>query len=131
VEGFPFVYRDRVRFRDVDSMRHVNNSVYLTYLESARIAYIDELSGAGDPVADMSMILARVEIDFRSPALYGEQIEVGVRPGRLGTKSFELESPITANGRLVAESKAVIVGYDYDRQLTIPIPEQWRRKLAA
>lgn len=131
MEGYPFVYRDRVRFRDVDSMRHVNNSVYLTYLESARIAYIDELTGTGDPVSEMSMILARVEIDFRSPALYGEEIEVGVRPGRLGTKSFELESPIHANGRLVAESKAVLVGYDYHRNETIPIPEQWRRKLAA
>ena len=131
MEGYPFVYRDRVRFRDVDSMRHVNNSVYLTDLESARIAFIDQLAGQADAVAEMSMILARVEIDFRSPAVYGEEIEVGVRPGRLGTKSFELDSPIRANGRLVAESKAVIVGYDYDRGQTIPIPEQWRRKLAA
>jgi acyl-CoA thioester hydrolase len=130
VEGYPFVYRDRVRFRDVDSLKHVNNAVYLTYLESARIAYIRQVSENDDAVGGMAMILARVEIDFRAPAVYDEEIEVGVRPSHVGTKSFHLDSPIYANGRLVAESNAVLVGYDYDRGQTIPIPEQWRRKLA-
>ena len=51
-----------VRFRDLDSMGHVNNAVYLTYLEEARIAF---LRPPGADVADM--ILARVEIDFRAP----------------------------------------------------------------
>lgn len=112
-------------------MRHVNNSVYLTYLEQARIAFIREISGVDDAIGGMSMILARIEIDFRAPAFHDEEIVVGVRPARLGTKSFDLDSTITAGGRVVAESTAVLVGYDYDRQTTIPIPEQWREKLAA
>src|SRR6266550_7903332 len=40
VEGFDFVHRETVRFRDVDSIGHVNNAVFLTYLEEARIAYL-------------------------------------------------------------------------------------------
>ena len=119
--SFPHVRRERVRFRDCDAMGHVNNAVYSTYLEQARIGVL----GGLDPY-----ILARVEIDFRAPAVYDEEIEVGVRPSHVGTKSFHLDSPIYANGRLVAESNAVLVGYDYDRGQTIPIPEQWRRKLA-
>ena len=61
------------------------------------------------------MILARTEIDFRSPVQSGEVVEVGVRPSRLGTKSFELEYELRAGGRLVAEAKSVLVGYDYER----------------
>lgn len=131
MDGYPFVYRDRVRFRDVDSMGHVNNAVYSTYLESARIAYMRELVDDPGTVTGMPMILARLEIDFRAPAEYGQEIEVGVRPGRIGNKSFELESQIHADGRLVAEAKAVGVGYDYAAATTIEIPDEWRRKLKA
>ena len=89
VDGFPFVYRDTVRFQDLDGMGHVNNAVFLTYMESARIAFLSSL-GAGDN-PQHSLILARMEVDFRSPIAFGEEVEVGVRPSRLGTKSFELE----------------------------------------
>ena len=85
VDGFPFVYRDTVRFRDLDGMGHVNNAVFLTYMESARIAFLSSL-GAGDN-PQHSLILARMEVDFRSPIAFGEEVEVGVRPSRLGTKS--------------------------------------------
>ena len=78
VDGFPFVYRDTVRFRDLDGMGHVNNAVFLTYMESARIAFLSSL-GAGDN-PQHSLILARMEVDFRSPIAFGEEVEVGVRP---------------------------------------------------
>ena len=62
VYGFPFVYRDTVRFRDLDGMGHVNNAVFLTYMESARIAFLSSL-GAGDN-PQHSLILARMEVEL-------------------------------------------------------------------
>ena len=125
MEGFPFVHRESVRFRDLDGMGHVNNAVYSTYLEQARLAWFG--SEDGPPLEDV--ILARTEIDFRSPTSLGETIEIGVRPSRLGTKSFELEYELRAGGRLVAEARSVLVGYDYDRGESVPVPERWRRRL--
>jgi acyl-CoA thioester hydrolase len=124
VDGFPFVFRENVRFRDLDGLAHVNNAVFLTYMESARIAYLSSLGAGSNPQA--SMILARMEVDFRSPVVLGETIEVGVRPSRLGTKSFELEYEVRADGRLAAEGKSVLVGYDYTRGESVEIPAQWR-----
>jgi acyl-CoA thioester hydrolase len=126
VEGFDFVHRETVRFRDVDAMGHVNNAVFLTYLEEARIAYL-LLFGAG--VAEM--ILARVEIDFRAPLRSGDEIEIGVRPSNVGTKSFELEYAVRAGGAVAAEAKTVIVSYDYESGRTVELPEAWREALAA
>jgi acyl-CoA thioester hydrolase len=126
VEGFPFVHRERVRFRDLDGMGHVNNAVFSTYLEQARLAWFGEADRL--PLADV--ILARTEIDFRSPVAVGETVEIGVRPSRLGTKSFELEYELQSGGRLVAEAKSVLVGYDYTRDESVPIPERWRRRLS-
>ena len=77
MEGDPFVYRDSVRFRDLDGMGHVNNAVFLTYMESARIAYLSALGAGDDPL--QNLILARAEVDFRSPITFGEDVEVGRR----------------------------------------------------
>ena len=121
MEGFDFVHRETVRFRDVDSIGHVNNAVFLTYLEEARIAYLLPFG------ADVTnMILARVEIDFRAPLRMGDEIEIGVRPAGVGTKSFELEYEIRSEKAVAAEAKTVIVSYDYESGRSVEVPQAWR-----
>ena len=121
--AFPHVRRERVRFRDCDALGHVNNAVYSTYLEEARL---DVLGGLRE------FILARVEIDFRAELRAGEEIEVGTRVGRLGTKSFELEHEIRAAGdRIVAEAKSVLVAYDYERGESVLLSDSLRARLEA
>ena len=119
---FPFTHRERVRFRDCDPMGHVNNAVYSTYLEQARIGVL----GGLDPY-----ILARVEIDFRAELRAGEEVEVASRCSRIGTRSFDLEHVIRADDRVVAEAKSVLVGYDYDSGRSVPITDTTKRRLAA
>ncbi len=120
MSDWPFVIRERVRFRDVDSFGHVNNAVYSTYLEQARL---DALGGLG------SVILARVEIDFRAEVNVGEDVEVRSRCTRIGTKSIELEHEIIAGGRLAAEARSVLVGFDYERRVSAPIADQLKKRL--
>ena len=126
MNGFAYVHREKVRFRDLDGLGHVNNAVFSTYLEQARLAWFGEADRM--PLADV--ILARTELDFRSPVHMGEVVEIGLRPSRLGTKSFELEYELRAGGRVVAQAKSVLVGYDYERGESIPVPERWRRRLS-
>ena len=130
MEGYPFVHRETVRFGDVDVMGHANNAVYLTYIESARVAFLLHLGAAPD-LENLGIIVARIEIDFRSPLRYGEEVDVGVRASRFGTKSFDLEHELRAGGRVVAQARAVCVGYDYETRETVPIPDSWRDRLAA
>src|SRR5439155_25987713 len=84
------VHEEQVRFRDLDPMGHVNNAVFLTYLEQARVAFFAQ-AGAATGLKDMNMIVARVEIDFKAPVRLGQEVEVSVRASRFGTKSFDLE----------------------------------------
>jgi acyl-CoA thioester hydrolase len=131
LNSFPFVFPVDVRFRDLDTQGHVNNAVYLTYVESARIAWWQEVTGR--PLAEMGMILARTEIDYRSPAAYGDRLEVGVRCASLGRSSFVLEFRVEerGSGRLVAEGRTVLVHYDYTAGRSIPIPPELRAKIRA
>jgi acyl-CoA thioester hydrolase len=127
-----FLHRETVRFRDLDPMGHVNNAVYLTWIENARIEFLRSLGAFDSPyTGEMTMILARAEIDFRSPLGFGEEVEVAVRPARLGTKSFDLTYELRSGGRVVAEARTVLVTYDYEKAAPIEIPSEWRERLAA
>ena len=77
------------------------------------------------------MILARLEIDFRSPVALGETVEISVTPTRVGTKSFDLEYVLRAGDRTVAEAKTVLVAYDYENAQSMEIPKEWKERLAA
>ena len=76
-----------------DGMAHVNNAVFSTYLEQARLAWF----GDADPQPLADVILARTEIDFRSPVQVGEIVEIGVRPAR--DRHQELRARVRASGR--------------------------------
>lgn len=125
-----FVHRERVRFRDLDPMGHVNNAVFLTYIESARFAFLKHI-GAAPTLEDMTLVVARVEIDFRAPVRLDDEVEISARVSRFGEKSFDLEHELRVGGNVVAEAKTVLVTYDYSKREPMPIPDAWREKLAA
>jgi acyl-CoA thioester hydrolase len=115
-----------VRFRDLDGLRHVNNSVFLTYLETAREVYWNRL-GLTLEMEGWGYILARVECDFRAPILYRgpeTRVRVRLRCPRLGTKSWEYEYRVEdpAGGALYAEARSVQVYSRLPAGPTEPIP---------
>jgi acyl-CoA thioester hydrolase len=132
LSGYRFVHTIDVRFRDLDAIGHVNNAVYLTYLEAARIAYWLHVTRRTGVLA-LDIILARVEIDYRSPAAFGETLDVGVRVALLKRSSFVVELLLVerGSGRLVAESRNVLVYYDYAAGRSIPIPAGIRAQILA
>ena len=120
----------RPRFRDTDAMGHINNAVYITYLEVARQVYWKRLAKIDD-YRQVPFILAHVTIDFRSEALVNEVLEIGIRCEWIRSKSFafryEIREKTTA--RLVVEATTIQVCYDYAAKRSIPLPEELRRQL--
>jgi acyl-CoA thioester hydrolase len=129
MDGYRFVHRREVEFRDLDAVGHVNNAVYLGYLETARIEYLRAVLGF-EGLGDLSLVVARIEIDFRLPALFGEELEVGARVPRVGTKSFDMEHRVQAReGGVVAEATSVLVAFDHERGEPVPVPPAWRERM--
>lgn len=132
MDGFRFVFPIDVRFRDLDLFGHVNNVVYLTYLESARLAWWMHVSGRPD-LRDVTMILARTEIDYRRPVVFGERLRVGVRCVSMRRSSFALAFRVEAesDGAVVAEARKVLVHYDYAASCSTPLPAALRARIQA
>jgi acyl-CoA thioester hydrolase len=122
----------QVRFADTDALGHVNNAVYLEYLELARVAWIKKVLGAVES-KDMGVILARVEIDYKSPAFHHETLVAGVRVTEMGAASLMMDYRIEdkATGRLVALAKTVLVGFDYRENKVKRWPDEVREKVEA
>ncbi|MSX02474.1 MAG: hypothetical protein F2813_04855 [Actinobacteria bacterium] len=127
-EGWPFSYVDRVRFGDLDAMRHLNNVAFLGFFESARIAYIQSLVASHSPVTpedEVGLIFAEAHINYRSPALFDEEIRTFIRPRALKRSSFRTEFLMTSetDGRTLAEGWGALVGYNYAADKATPISE--------
>ena len=124
---FKFKHALEVRFRDIDAFHHVNNAVYLTYLEQARVMYLRDLELFGP---SHTMILARNEIDYRKAVFLGDALEVWVRVVKIGTKSLEFRYEIYANGILCAAASSVHVWYDFEANQSQPVPAVARARIA-
>ena len=128
-----------VRLADTDAMGHVNNARYLTYVEIARVAYYETVTGNQLPIgvhgAEEGMILAEIRMTYRSPAFYGETLSVETRVERIGRSSFGMVHRLTAPesrygpARLVAIADSTLVAYDYTDETPIPVPDQWRASM--
>ena len=128
VQGFAHTFSQDVAFRDLDGLGHVNNAVYLSYVESARLAYMQEVLGPLE--LEELGIVADVKISFRSPAALGETLEVGHRVSRVGETSLVFDFEIRGgDGRLVAEGSTVHVAFDYGVRRPVPVPEEWRSRI--
>ena len=132
-------HRLTVRFNDCDPLGHVNNAVYSTYLEQARITLWKKQAGmelrsaaSGRHPRGEGFILARTEIDFRSEAHDGDELEVRLSLDGFGRTSarYGYEIVDVKSGRLVAEAKSVQVWYDYDAGKPVPLTEDIKTRLS-
>jgi acyl-CoA thioester hydrolase len=118
-----------VRFRDFDSMGHVNNSVFLSYLEMLRINYVQQVFKIKILTPnDFSFILANVTIDYKYP-IEVQHIKGEIWVSRIGTSSFEFSYKLYNDKHIFALAKTTQVSYDYKSRTKIPIPTNMKNIL--
>jgi acyl-CoA thioester hydrolase len=128
-----FVHTERVRFGDLDAMRHLNNVVFLRYFETARIGYLRHLVPAHDPARPESsgfgLIFAECHIAYRSPVHFDDSLEVHCGIADVRRSSFKVTFEMKVGDRLAAEGEGVLVGFDYTAQRAQPLPDDLRARL--
>ncbi len=123
----------QLRFADVDMAGHVHHSVFLHWLELARMALSKTFIPLDHDWLKEGMILARMEIDHRMPVRLDDTIEADAWCSALGNKSFDLSYTIRRIGGdrpgVCAEGRSVMVCFNYDEQHAIAVPGPWRLAL--
>jgi acyl-CoA thioester hydrolase len=120
-----FEHQVSVRWRDTDALGHVNNAVYLTYLEEARDAFY--LHALGDPI----YVVVRLEIDFRAEVRHANRtVRVEIAVERMGTTSLTTRETLrTSDGEVAAEARVVTVRWDQYAGAAVPFNDEQRARL--
>jgi acyl-CoA thioester hydrolase len=124
--------RIEIRFRDLDPLGHVNQGVYLTYLEEMIDHWFRETLGLGDGEI-WDYVAARTAVDYRSELRLADRAVIGTcSVVRVGTSSVTLRAELRSDdGRLAAEAESVLVTWDLATRRSRPITDAERERLEA
>jgi acyl-CoA thioester hydrolase len=131
---FPVAIEVPVQWGDQDAFGHVNNTIFLRWFESARIAYCRRVGlSAPRDGAGVGPILAAISCNYRRQVTFPDTVRIGSRIARIGRTSLVMEHAILgeASGALVADGSSTIVVFDYEAQTPTPVPDEIRRAIEA
>jgi acyl-CoA thioester hydrolase len=119
----------QVRFSDLDVLGHVNNTIYLSYFEMARVHYFKELLGEGWDWNKFGIVLAKNEVEYFKSVLLNHEPLITIFTEHIGSKSFTLGYELHVNNELFAKGKSIQVCFDASIQQSILVPDQMRMQL--
>jgi acyl-CoA thioester hydrolase len=121
-----------VAWGEMDAFRHLNNTVYFRYFESARIAYFETLkfleymntTGVGP-------ILASTSCKFRIPLTYPDKVSIGTRVSNIDDDRFTMEYYVVSHNhqKVAAEGNGLIVTFDYQANRKVSVPAEIKRRI--
>ncbi len=117
--------------KDIDGLNHVNNSVYLNYLEHGREAwYIENAGYSYDDFhkANLGTAVLRIDILYKKEALLHDKLRVMTRPKKLGNTSFVFEQKIlNEKDEEVCVATVTKVMIDFTTRKSRPVIEEIAR----
>jgi acyl-CoA thioester hydrolase len=134
LKDFTCIINQQVQWGDMDAAQHVNNTVYLRYFESARIAFFEQI-GFMDFSGDEGVgpILAEAHCKYKAPLTYPDAIKITARilPETITDYGFVMQHIVFSEKlqRVAAEGTSTIVCYDYKTKRKALIPSDLRLKL--
>lgn len=120
----------QVRFSDIDVMGHVNNAVYLSYFEMARVIFFSKLLGEQWDWKKDGVLLRKNEIEYIKPVLLHEQPEIFIYTNKIGNKSFELGYELKVDGEIRTTGSSVLVSFDSTKMITTELPQKLKEVLS-
>jgi acyl-CoA thioester hydrolase len=120
-----------IRFSDIDAVGHVNNAIYLTYFEEARLSYWRD--AINWKLSENGVIVGRSEVNYLKPIMLEDEIACYVRTTRIGNSSFDVMHVlvrITPTGEEICTTgKTVCISYDYSTNKSVSIPKTQRHRM--
>ncbi|WP_049970136.1 acyl-CoA thioesterase [Haladaptatus cibarius] len=127
MDEFGYTTKVETRYSDFDTMGHVNNAVYATYLEQARIDYFRDVIGI--PLNEISGVIAHLEIDYRRSITPEDEVTVAMAVTELGESSITMKHEIRAGDDVAATAEVVQVAIDRDTGEPRSIPSELRDRI--
>lgn len=131
VETFRHHIPLQMRFNDIDMLGHLNNSVYLTFMDLAKAKYFNEVNGDPVDISTMGIVVVNINANFCVPTFFDEEIEVETAVIAIGDKSMTLEQRIYSvpDHQVKCSCRTVMAGFDVKTNTGMSISEEWVKKI--
>lgn len=129
LEDYPLRTIEKLRYIDIDSQGHVNNALYLTLIEAARVEIIFEEKFFPDYVK-IAFMIAHISIDYLAEINWPGSVEIGTKVTQIGNSSFVTEQVVFSGEQCAAVVKTVIVTIDKESKEKMALSEHNKEALS-
>lgn len=119
----------QVRFRDIDPLYHVSHTIYVVYMQQARLAFYEDVLGYRESRYDT--VVAHLELDYEHEVTLDDELAVETWITDVGSSSFTMAYELSANGTVAATGESVQVVVDADTGEKVDVPAEWREQFEA
>lgn len=116
----------QVRYGDLDVMGHVNNCIYFSYFEMARVYYFGKLLGKDWDWKTNGVLVAKNEAEYLEPILLVDQPEIHMWCEKIGSKSFTVAYKIVVGDKICTTGRTIMVCFDAVQNRSIEVPDEMR-----
>lgn len=121
----------QTRFNDFDMLGHLNNSVYFQFMDLAKVSYFEAVLGKPVEMKGIGVVIVNININFYSPAYFGEGLAVVTACTKISKRSFILEqrvlNPTTGDVKCVATT--VMASFDPSTATSPELDPEWSASL--
>lgn len=130
-DPYPFHHTQpiQMRFNDLDALGHVNNTIYLEYLDYGKTSYITQVLKGHFNLTTESLVIVNINCSFFEISRYGEELEVLTRADKITDHTVTLVQRVInpATGHVKVECRSVMVGFSIGEDVKMPISPEWRQ----
>ena len=126
---FPFYHSlpVQMRFTDIDMLGHLNNNVYLSFMDLAKVSYFSDVLPEGMDWKSLRAVVVHISCDFYSPSYFNESLEVWTTVTSVSEHSFRMEQRIvhSSTGQTKCIGYTVMAGFDPATAKSIKVDRHW------
>ena len=125
-DQFSFFTKINTRWRDLDAFNHINHAMYLTYLETGRFDFLNDIKEL-----KKSIIMASISVDYHKQGYHPSKLFIGQKIISIGNTSFQMLASIfnDKDKQPLVSSLTVLVCFDFKNQKTISVPKIISQKM--
>jgi acyl-CoA thioester hydrolase len=130
LKEFPLISADKLRYGDTDRQGHVNNAVFMTFLETGRV---EVLHTPDNPLYDdnAEFVLVNINLDLQGEIRWPGEVQIGTAVSKIGNSSIRLYQRVFQDGVCVASAESVVVQMNTMTRKSQPLSDKARTSLRA
>ena len=114
LSDYSFHHQTKTRWKDLDAFQHINNAVFLSYFEDARVALFGRWNLKPN---GKSIIVASAKVNYYQQLVHPVDFTIGQKVSRLGNTSFDIQSTMFDNNETpISDAIITCVCFDFDKQ---------------